>query len=247
MKALLILGGLRIGDCWHCVPIINKLRNDGATEITWVTGTYEKEVAEFLAIVFNINLIVREDGLPQDIFSRKIFLAKYKPEFNESEYDLTFYDYEGTFEFQPKWTITPDQMVIPSYFKHEKDNIVSVQPDSTSAIKRIDALFSVKYPYPVVSIGGNGERAIVGSTKCQGKPWKEVYSTIKRSRIYVGIHSAVTCLAFYLDIPMVVCDYGKNFNFAKYGRPDVIHLYDRPTTTQIEKAMDELLDKGIHS
>ena len=242
MKALLILGGVRIGDMWHVVPIINRLKRD-YDDITLVTGTYEKAVAEALTTIYNLKLEIHSDGFPQDIHSREWFYNQYKDKYDFKKFDYVFSDWKSTFEFEPNWKVELIETYLPEGFinKAKKEQIV-VQVDSTSSCKRVDSLFHVQFPYPVVCVGGRDERRIPGSIDMMGRPWLEVLNTICESKLYVGIHSAATCAAFYTGVPMVVADYGKNFNFANYGHPNVIHLYDLPSTDRIQEAVNKLLE-----
>jgi len=238
MKTLVILGGLRVGDCWHMIPVFNKLKNEGYA-IDWVTGTYEKHVAECLKMIYKIDkLDIYDDGFPTDINSRKDFFEKYSKKYDYKNYDKVVDNYKSTFEFEPEWKVKEEETYLPSEYRHHNGkNIIVVQPDSISSIKRVDSLFHCYFPYPVISIGGREERIIPGSTPMLGMPWIEVLKTICSAKLYVGIHSAVTCLAFYTGIPMIVVDYGDNFKFDRFHK-NIIQLIQRPSIEQIQEAID---------
>lgn len=238
---LIILGGIRLGDEFHFIPVFNRIKNEGYTDITWVTGSYAKSVAECLAQIYGLKIEIRDDGFPQDINSRKNFIDRYKKDYDYSKYDYVFDNYRSSFEFEPNWKVDLKETYLPEVYttKPKKDQIV-VQADSTSSVKRVDGLFHVQWPYPIICVGGKDERKIPDSIDMMGKPWIDVINTICESKLYVGIHSAATCAAFYTATPLVVCDYGRNFDFTKYGHPGNIQLFDGPNTTQIQEAVNKL-------
>lgn len=240
-KALILLGGFRLGDCFHCIPILTMIKEQGYDDVLWVSGTYEESVVKFLSDYYGFSYVIHDDGIPQDIHSREQFFKAYSRNYDYNDYDFVFDKYRQSFEFEPI-----DELKKYAYlWNHKRDNIknkVVVQPDTTSNFKRVPSVYEVDYFRrfnEVVSIGGKTDTLIEQSKKIQGASWKEVFEEIKDAKLFVGLHSAVMCFAFYTGIPMVILFFWENlFSFKKF-RPNIIELL-KPNKVQLEQAIDSL-------
>jgi hypothetical protein len=215
----------------------------GFDQITWITGTYEKHAAEFIGNIYGIKMLYYNDGFPTDIHSREDFHKQVKAMTDYGMYDQVFANFRGSFEFEPEWEFTPEEMLLPITKVEKKDHIV-VQASSSSCTKIVDGLFHVSFPLQVISVGGKNERRIPDSINLMGYSWDVVCKAICESRFYVGIHSAATCLAFYTGVPMIVCDFGRNFDFSKY-RKCISQIPDMPNRDQIQAVVDTYASKYL--
>lgn len=223
-KLLLINGGLRIGDTFHMIPYIYDHQD---FEITWITGTYEQEAVKFIQKNYPniIDIKTYDDGLPMNLSDRAKFAQKVQ--LTEQEYQS--YDLVES-------TITLSLDVNPTIYKHGVDYLPNIQPakyyplvnkpyicyqaDSISAWKHMDIINQYKLPnIDGISIGKKGERVVPGTTDMTGMELSTSAQLIKDSILFVGIHSAMSCLNFYLNHPGVVLHFTSGLlQFSKYNK-----------------------------
>jgi hypothetical protein len=250
MKLLLVCGGLLLGDNFHLLPYINKYKEEGYNDITWVTGTYSKVGSSFIASRPNsgiIKLIHLEDGFPKGIRDREKFIEtfnKHKNNLQLESFDKEILDPYATFEWQHEIKPDMDKYNLDFEWGIERKNkdYICVQYSSVHEWKKIPALKEVNYPLPIKSLGLPGEEIIPGSEDCRGKSLEEVAKLILESKLYVGIHSSLTCLNFYLNKPAIVCGFSRRlFQFSRF-RKNMIDLI-QPSSTQIEESILKLLEE----
>ena len=217
-KLLLINGGLRIGDTLHLIPWFY---NHKDFEITWITGTYEISAAKFIQQQYPNIVEVRamEDGLPMDIKNRYKFNEGIQLSDKEySQFDLVESDVNLSFDVNP--TIYQKGIeYLPNITKEDVAPYICYQADSISAWKHIDVINKYKLPnIRGISIGKKGERIVPGTEDFTGTDLNISAQLIKNSILFVGIHSAMSCLNFYLNHPGVVLHFTSGLlKFSKYN------------------------------
>jgi hypothetical protein len=248
MKLLYVIGGLLFGDTFQCIPYLNKYRNEGFDEITWVTGSFSKEASSYIASCpyYRIKkLIYIPDGSPCGFNDRIIFQHRYKVirnMINVNKYDKELCDPRLTFEwdYQAKDSLIPylDFKTGPSSTKR---NYICVQYASRHADKITPVLKDVKFPLPVKSLGLKGEEIIEGTEDCTGIPFCEVVNIILGCRIFVGINSSLAVLSFYLNKPTIICCSIKGlFPFNKYKKQCIDIITQDPI--EIEAKINHLIN-----
>ena len=218
-KLLLINGGLRIGDTFHMIPYIYDHQD---FEITWITGTYEQEAVKFIQKNYPniIDIKTYDDGLPMNLSDRAKFAQKVQLTGQEYQsYDLV------------ESTITLSLDVNPTVYKHGVDYLPNIkqeecspyicyQADSVSTWKHQDIINQYKLPFlDGVSIGKKGERIVEGTKDLTGLPLDISAQLIKNSVLFIGIHSAMSCLNLYLNHPGIVLHFTSGLlQFSKYNK-----------------------------
>lgn len=203
-KLLLINGGLRIGDTFHLIPW---LYNHKDFEITWITGTYEAAAAKFIQQQYPniVEIKTLEDHLPMDINDRYKFNNKIKLPYEEySKYDLVESDVNLSFDVNPA-IYQKGIEYLPNITQENVAPYICYQADSISAWKHIDVINQYKLPnIRGISIGKKGERIVPGTEDFTGTDLNISAQLIKNSVLFIGIHSAMSCLNFYLNHPGIV-------------------------------------------
>ena len=203
-KLLLINGGLRIGDTFHMLPWLYRHKD---FEITWITGTYEAAAVKFLQQHYPniVEIKTIEDGLPMDMKDRYNFNSKIKLSYEEySKYDLVESDVSLSFDVNPA-IYQRGIEYLPNITQENVAPYICYQADSVSAWKHIDIINQYKLPnMKGISIGKKGERIVPGTEDLTGTDLNISAQLIKNSVLFIGIHSAMSCLNFYLNHPGIV-------------------------------------------
>jgi hypothetical protein len=259
-KALLIFGGALLGDTFHMIPMFNRLCDMGYDDITWITGTYERIVVEFLKYFYPISKIYYiDDGHPSDLNSRKAFLEKasntYQHLLSDPSFDKIFSDIKQSFEIvginSDDWSwgkgFTMEETYIRDPYSVLKAEIlipqIVIQGTTIHTFKKFDTIKEVEFPLLTVTIGGPNDYLFPNSRDMRGKPFLEVAQEMVKSKLFVGVHSSCTCLAFYLGMKSVICHPGDcYFRFDRYHK-NMKELIV-PSKEQIEETIKEQL-KGI--
>ena len=251
MKLLFVAGGYFSGDQLHTIPYLNKFNSEGYNDITIVAGTYSQKATEFLASqpCFNIKkTIFLEDGIPRGIGSRDEFIKKFnniRPTLNLGTFDKEVIDRGSSFEWQYKNKIEEMSKFINSNWDIHRNsgNYICVQYSSIHAWKMVSALKHVKFPYPVKSLGLPGEEIIPGSEDCRGLPFNEVAKLIMGSKMYIGIHSALSCLTFYLNKPSIIISWDRStFPFSEF-RDNFIDLVVKSDSPESVASIEDSIRK----
>lgn len=222
-KLLLINGGLRIGDTFHMLPWLYKHKD---FEITWITGTYEYLAVKFLQKQYPniVEIKTIEDGLPMDIKDRYKFTKKVNLSYDEyKKYDIVESNINLSFDVNPT-IYQKDTEYLPNiqpskYYPLINKPYICYQADSVSAWKHMDIINQYKLPnIDGISIGKKGERVVPGTTDMTGLDLSTGAQLIKDSILFVGIHSAMSCLNFYLNHPGIVLHFTSGLlKFSKYN------------------------------
>ncbi len=122
----------------------------------------------------------------------------------ENPYDTVFYpaltdlheDLEG---FGLPFT-APPEIELPEKF-------IVVHPSSISKRKEIPALFAAEFPFPVVNVGGKGERTVRGAQVENGRPLWETAWILSQATLVIGICSSITQLASQIGCKTVMCHF----------------------------------------
>ena len=222
MKSCLVIqGGYRIGDTTHLIPLFNKLSQD--YEITWVTGDYEKEIAEFLASVKSLNIkkliVQKEWRKPGDLSDREKFINQVLPLgkegagiVNPKDYDKVVTDIRCSFEIAyryPDYLGNYPELTYLNLTEIERKSLdyICVQPDSISKQKSLKWLVDLQYPYRVVSLGKKDELLVHRAEDKRGVLLRESIKYLFQSKYNVCIHSSLACISFYLNKPTIVCHF----------------------------------------
>lgn len=249
MTALLLMGGFRFGDTFHLIPLLESLKG---YRVTWIAGTYEKPVVDFLSWRYpNIKeVIFVDDGFPTGLSDRKKFYEQNVELKDPKEFDLFVCDYNLSLDTNvnllgdTEWSgfihkyveecghpssDSPDLSLSPPYLLgNQESDYICTHSTSTSVGKNFD-LDGLKYPrHNFVSLDGSDDMF-------------ETYRKVMGSNAVVAIHSCVACMSFYTDRPMVVCHYEKGLlKFSDY-RHKIIDLVQPSSKDEILDALWALL------
>lgn len=228
MKVLMILGGFRIGDTFHLLPLIDSLKED---EITWVTGTYEKPAVELIQKYHSQikQVVYVDDNTPTDFNSRTYFVKDYKDKLDRLLFDRIIEDPGISVE----WGYRPERLPKikeGSYFPVEPgQDYICTHSKSISEWKNRDLLAGIKYPLPTKSLDGLTSM-------------EEAFSIVNKSRFLVGIHSSMACLAIYCNKPLICYGSGEHqLNFSSL-RPHSIDIQG-VDPTRLNAALDLMMEK----
>lgn len=184
-----------IGDTFHLIPFFELYKE---YDITWVTGTYAQYASECIQYYYpNISkLIVFEDGNPNDISHREKFKNKIM---NSKNIDIKEYDIvidKTNLSFDVNQEISYKQLPINNNIIKTEPYIV-VQQDCVHNFKKINELYDVKFPIKTYSICNRDQIAIDNTIRFEGS-LIEISKLISGCTLFVGIHSGINCLAFYV-------------------------------------------------
>lgn len=203
-KLLLINGGLRIGDTFHMLPWLYRHKD---FEITWITGTYEVAAVKFLQQHYPniVEIKTINDGLPMDIRDRYNFTKKVNLSYEEyQKYDIIESNINLFLDVNPT-AYQKGVEYLPNITQESVAPYICYQADSISAWKHIDVINQYKLPnIRGISIGKKGERIVPGTEDFTGTDLNISAQLIKNSVLFIGIHSAMSCLNFYLNHPGIV-------------------------------------------
>jgi SAM-dependent methyltransferase len=208
----LLLGGVMLGDTFHCIPLINSLLSKGYDRIVWMAGSYMQPAVEFLQHFYPIDLIIRQEAsIPDNIFSRINFKKNNLEEFEQLDAPGKFFGEYETFDWicsQPRARDLDLSLHNLHLLNLSPEDSIVVHPQTVHSWKGIEAVAQVDYSQfglQVYTVGSPTEILIPNSIDFRGKPFFEVAQKIKASRVTIGIHSAISCLAFYLEHPAIAC------------------------------------------
>lgn len=219
-KMLLVFGGAKVGDTLHMLPYIYEHQD---YEITWITGTYEREAAQLIQKNYpNItDLRFIDDGVPQtgyssdmERFRNQVNIEQAKKSYDKVEtridlfLDLNKDIYRKGIEY------------LPSIKKEEIEPYICYQGDSVASYKRVLDIDNYVFPkIKGVSIGRKGERIVRGTEDRTGLSLEESAKVIKNSILFVGIHSAMSCLNLYLNHAGICLHFTKGLlKFGDYNK-----------------------------
>lgn len=220
MKTLLLInGGLRIGDTFHMLPWLYKHKD---FKITWITGTYEYEAVKFLQQHYPniIEIKTIEDGLPMDIKDRYNFTKKVNLSYEEyKKYDLVESNINLFLDVNPN-AYQKEIEYLPNITQENVAPYICYQADSVSSWKHLDIINQYKLPnIRAISIGKKGERIVPGTEDFTGTDLNISAQLIKNSILFIGIHSAMSCLNFYLNHPGIVLHFTPGLlKFSDYNK-----------------------------
>lgn len=113
-------------------------------------------------------------------------------------------------DLPPMWKMEENKNLerIPGseqFLPYEKGEYIALQFDSRSDWKRIKVLTQVNIPLPVVSVGW--PRECVWGYNCHSLNWAVTGKIIQDAACFVGINSACSVFAWYINQKQVVCHY----------------------------------------
>lgn len=238
-----ILGGILLGDSFRLNSYIEKISK--GEPLVAFSSNYNSEV---------IDLFLKDTDLPifQNIVLPKSKMVqfhwgdfeKFCEEFKESEYANRFSEvfYPTIEDLHHPLTIfnynAPDfDIVLP-------DEFIACQPTTLFAFKNLPEIFKVRFPFPVVNLGGaNDFHHIAGSQVENGRSLRETAYIISKSKLTVGIDSCLSQAAAQISQPSIKIHFGswealhRSIRETKNG----IDLY-LPSTKKIEDTIKKALD-----
>lgn len=234
-NSIVIIGAKRVGDCAHMIPFFESIKDEF---ITWVTGSYEKEMALFIKSQYpNIReVILKDDGFPQDLNSCKDFVSKYRSEFDLSKFDRVHDNYMVSFDLNDSYEMKD------TYFNFErfpKEDYICTHLDTVSDWKRHLCVRDLVLDGVVYGFGKVNEFILPNSIDKRGIALIEIANLLCKCKLYIGIHSAISCLALYLNIPSIVIHPQEGLLMFNKYRSNMIDLL-KPTKEDIEKAIQSL-------
>ena len=220
-KLLLIYGGSRIGDTLHMLPYIYAHKN---YEITWISGTYEKDAVEF--IQQNYPNIVEtkfiDDKLPMTIDDRIRFALSVKDSLS-ANYLKTFDKVENDIHISLDYADSKHQYYDPSVDYLPKVPFIDSSPytcyhcDSISKWKYKNLDQYVFPGIPGYTIGKYHERGVTGTADKTCASMMGSATLIRNSILFIGIHSSMMCLNMYLNHPGLCIHFAKKLlRFSQY-------------------------------
>lgn len=234
MRPLFLLGGLRIGDCFHTVPFLNELVKK-YPNLLWCAGKYEEVVVRYLCRVYNIECKILPDGFPGDLKSREIFRDAVKEQTDLSEFSPIIDDVCNSFDVgggkHSLLPLTPPKKGSP---------YVVIHSHSISEGKDVSFLNRLKLSCPIYLLGRGDEVVPEGYVDFRNRPFEDVANLIMGSSVFIGIHSAMTCFSFYLPgVSAIVCHFAPSglLEFGKH-RTDWVDLKE-PTEALVYKILKE--------
>jgi len=257
IKVLLVLGGVRVGDTFHAIPFFNFLHEQDKYSITWVCGTYARDAVTLLTQhshlkgLFN-KIIPLDDGFPGNYldienFRDKVFNCYHLK--GVDKFDLIISEptiIDATIKVVSTSLGTVGRVCEYEWLKllddtpSEEDYIV-VQGYTRSDWKNLDSILNVDYPLPTKSVGLPNETLLHGAEDLRGKPIEEVALAIRNCRVFVGQHSSMTILAYYLGVPTIALHFMHKLFRLSTNKKDCIDLA-KPDIIEIRKAIDKLLE-----
>ena len=270
MRVLVKYGGTRIGDMFHCIPLLKELQRL-EHEVDLAHGSYEKGAAQLLLhlglvkslhsnpfIDGNINTdmgsIVRFVNSIVDIYEKRVeYDCIIEPERQEGEDPFGQRGLTGGWmqtgedcgvNFGPvPWAVTDVPDVTVGDWKAEVTEYIGVQPASISGFKTYNPLYAIEYPSDVKSFGFMSDGPIVDSIAIHGHTMIDVYEELLTCSMMVSTHSSIGVLAYYLGIPQIFIHFWPTglANLAERGG-NVVNIRE-PGKIELQIAIDEMYNK----
>lgn len=234
-KHLMILGDVRVGDCFHVGTYLNKLKDEYETE--WVHGPYEKKAVTFLKNHCDLNIENAVElpsvclkhsniSIPMDLTSISNFITDHKENINTTGYDLITTNSDPLYFNQGDPVVYGTKM-LPDV--NPTNDYVIVHASSISAWKNMEILNTLHLGVDIYGVGTVGEQIPPGAIDMRGIMLSEIAALMKKSKCVIGIHSSMACLAFHLGAPLIACHFwggaGGQIKFSDYRENciDLLH------------------------
>jgi hypothetical protein len=225
-KALVVLGGLRMGDCLHMIPHLSHIKKE-VDRIDWITGSYEADVANLISkYIEGIDVVVKPDGTPQNMNDRVDFVKKHTPsEEVLRQYDKVFSDPQMTFERRPNVPfVTIKTQRNPQDYVLVNENSLNAQWKKVS----IQVLNDVQ----VVHID-------------RWLNFQDLVSLALGAKCVISAHSFLACFAFYFDIPLICLHFCEGlFRFSDYRSRIVDYPGKVLSGTECSRLLKAVLEGG---
>jgi hypothetical protein len=240
----LLFGGMLLGDTFHTIPLLNWMIGERQrSKIVWWSGTYERPAVEFLRKLYPIEASYFKDGVPLLREDRDKFINNQLPRLmkvlKKVSWEVVHFDSKNNKNFALKETerlgaVPGNFLVIHSSSRHSWKNIPAMH-----------ALDWRQFDLPLVTVGGSGEPLIPGTLDFRGRPFFEVAQLLASARLVVGIHSSISCLALYLDQPLIVCSPEQDPAYARFSelRPQIVNLV-QPTEIELIETVSRCLQES---
>jgi hypothetical protein len=240
----LLFGGMLQGDTFHAIPLLNWLVGQRQrSKIIWWSGTYERQVVEFFKNFYPIEARYFHDGVPWEIEDRDKFINAHLPKLlrflRHNSWKPVHFDANANKIFNLRNA---------ERLQAEPQGTIVIHPSSRHSWKNIPAIAAVdwrQFGLPVVTLGAPGEYLIPGSLDFRGRPLLEVAQVLASARLFVGIHSAMSCLALYLNRTALVCAPTSDPAYARFSElnPQIKDLV-QPTPLELGNAVSLALKQS---
>lgn len=240
-KVLLIQGAYRVGDCFHLIPYFEENKDN---DITWAVGRYESEVAMFLSSEYkNISrLYISDDGVPGNLRDREVFRDRMHQELKDSIhlFDKVEDRIDLSFDVNPNGYSLKEKYF--DFVSEPKQDYICTHLDTISDWKRHSKIRDLKLEGKVFGLGRKGDFILPNSLDFRGETFKDICELLSKCKLFVGIHSAISCLSLYLNVPSIVIHPMEGllkFGDLRKGMQDLI----MPTTEQVMEAVHYRLQR----
>lgn len=228
---------MRVGDTFHLIPFFDKYKD---YEITWYSGSYEKDAVYFLKSKYPniVETVIIDDGFPGNLVDRENFKANVLKSADISQYDKVVEDTCISFDAGPLTYQLKDK-----YFdlQYNNGNYIVYHLDTVSDWKRHSQIRNFIPTLPGFTLGREGDFIIEGTHDFRGQSLDLVANLIAGCKLFVGIHSAMTCLTFYINKPAIVIHPMEGL--MKFGdfRSNITDLI-MPTAEELEQTIQMKLE-----
>lgn len=237
-QALVVIGGLRIGDTAHFIPFFDGIQD---YEITWITGTYERVMVELIQSIYtNIKQVIYiDDGLPMGLDDRIIFRDKAK-ELHPDIYDVQMWD--AIFDNFLADQIFTGYQLKDTYFPNERRDggYIVYHLETISGWKNETQIRDLLTPRKGYSIGAAGNFVLPHTIDFTGRPLPEVVELISKCSLFVGLNSSMACLTFYINKPAIVVNFTDMDHHFTNQRKNFSMLIN-PTVKELKYAINDKL------
>lgn len=242
-KVLVVIGGKRAGDTLHLIPFFESIKDK---EVTWITGTYEKYMAQLIQRVYpNIfELKFINDGFPGNLNDCENFAKSFWSEndrsFLEKEYDEIYDDYTVSFDLSPLYWKLKD-----NYFpvKKTSGDYIVYHLDTVSDWKRHVEIRDLDIPNVLgYSLGTTNEFILPGTIDFTNRSLIDVVNLIAGAKMFVGIHSSMGCLSLYVNPKksIIIHPFDGLLKFGDF-RENFVDLI-KPTTEELKRYILEVIN-----
>jgi hypothetical protein len=246
-KMLFILGGVLKGDCLHAALFLKKLKKD--IEVTWLHGTYAKDVVQLLQQEKTLHITQTEESFQIEftgnLNSVKQFYNRVNIYAYQGRYDIIC---NGAFAIFPKivghrhYNNNLQDLQFDFLSNVKKENVIGMQLSSCithqkfGLDKSVPSLYNIRIKDRVMSFGLSNDDIFANSIDCRQLSINELVKNVYRCKLFIGIHSFITLLAFYLGVPVICCHFKQNLLYLSEFHKNCVDLVC-PTQNDIEEAV----------
>lgn len=249
-KLLFILGGSLKGDTLHSLMYLKELSKD--FDITWLHGKYHKDVVKLLQKSNDLNIVntieVDESHGVGSLNNVKLFNGMVLTQ-EYTGYDVYYNGINTIFPFKDMHD-NENSCIDLKYNLPEEDRIYiglqlsSYHSKSFKISKEVKAIKQINTDFPLITFGLPQDEMHPDSIDKRGIDLYNVVKELNKCRLFIGIHSFISWLAFYLGIPVIACHFMENLiNFSSLHN-NCVDLVN-PSKSEIEETIDDITFKEM--